>query len=319
MMRIVDFHCDTASELYLQHLDFERNPLSVDLSRARRYAAYVQAAAYFCPPELTDEEGYAYNTKVSDHFTEQAAEHHVPLVTDRTSLEDAVACGTPAFLPAIEDARILAGDLTRAEALFARGVRIATLLWRDETMIGGSFNTDAGLTPFGRDAVARFLELGIIPDVSHASVASFWDVAALCKTAGRPFIASHSNAFALTEHRRNLNDAQIRAIGETGGIIGVNLNPPFLSKADHADIADVCRHIRYLMNTGGERTVALGTDFDGIERTPEGLSSIADFPTLYLYMKENGFTPREIEALFFENGYRFLQENLPQTQKGVLL
>ena len=322
MMRIVDFHCDTASELYLQKLDLTQNPLSVDLARAREFSAYVQVAAYFCPPELSDEEGYTYITQLSRHFTQLTARCGIPLVTDRKALEDAVTRGIPAFVPAVEDSRILAGKPERADALFARGVRIATLTWRDEGVIGGSWNTHTGLTAFGKEAVMRFFELGILPDVSHASVPAFWDVVRLSKQAQKPFIASHSNAFALTPHCRNLTDAQIRAVGDAGGIIGVNFNPPFLSASDRADMGDICAHVRYLMNTGGERTIVLGTDFDGIESLPEGIGSIADFPTLYLYMKQNGFTPREIEALFFENGYRFLQENLPtkpQTQKGVLL
>jgi membrane dipeptidase len=191
------------------------------------------------------------------------------------------------------------------------GVRFATLLWRDESIIGGAWNTDVGLTPFGKEALDRFLALGIVPDVSHASIASFWDIATQCKASKKPFIATHSNAFAATRHKRNLLDEQIRAVAASGGVIGVNFNPPFLTCKSYATLDDVIAHVLHLTSVGGEGAIVLGTDLDGIDALPKTISNASDLVLLADTMKKSGFAERQIDRLFFENGHRFLIENLP--------
>ena len=85
-----------------------------------------------------------------------------------------------------------------------------------------------GLTPFGKEVVKAMWEVGMVVDVSHLSEAGFWD---LVRMGGGPIVASHSNARALCDHPRILTDDQIRAIAGTGGVIGVNFYPPFLTSS----------------------------------------------------------------------------------------
>ena len=94
-------------------------------------------------------------------------------------------------------------------------------------------------------------------------------------------------------------------------MIGVNLYPPFLTCANEATLSDVLAHIRHLMHVAGEEAVVLGTDLDGVDALPHPLSSVSDLWLLADMMKKSGFTARQIDRLFFENGHRFLIENLP--------
>lgn len=306
-MRLIDFHCDTPAELYKKRASLLENDLMVDLKKVASFDSYTQLAAVFYPPQLPDCDGMHYVRSVLAYLKQAGA----VIVGDRKALQHALSSKIPAFIPSIEDARILNSDLNNANALYEMGVRFATLLWRGESIIGGAWNTDTGLTPFGKEAVIRFLELGIVPDVSHASVASFNDMAMLCKARGKPFVATHSNAFSVTPHRRNLTDEQIKAIALSGGVIGVNLYPPFLTCEKQATLDDVIKHIRHLTSLGGEGSIVLGTDLDGVDALPKAISNVSDLSLLADIMKKSGFTARQIDRLFFENGHRFLIENLP--------
>lgn len=279
----------------------------VDLKKAEIFESYTQLAAVFCPPHLPDRDGMRFVRSVLTYLKSAGA----AVVCDRNAYHQAVLNQTPSFIPTIEDARVINGNLEYLNELYASGIRFATLVWRDKSIIGGAWNTDVGLTDFGKEAVASMLELRIVPDVSHASLSSFNDVALLCKARQKPFVATHSNAFSLTPHKRNLSDEQIRAIALSGGIIGVNLYPPFLTCESYATLADVMAHIRHLTAIGGEETIALGTDLDGVDALPKSIFNVSNLFLLADTMKKSGFTARQIDRLFFENGHRFLIENLP--------
>ena len=102
-----------------------------------------------------------------------------------------------------------------------------TLTWNYQNSIGcGALEEglEKGLTDFGIEVVKEMNTLGMIIDVSHLSESGFWDVK---KISSKPFIASHSNARALCNHPRNLNDKQLKAIAEIGGVAGITTYPPF--------------------------------------------------------------------------------------------
>lgn len=306
-MRLIDFHCDTPAELYKKKASLLENDLMVDLKKSASFDSYTQLAAVFYPPHLPDADGMYYVRSVLEYLKQTDA----MIIGDKKAFQHAVSNSIPAFIPTIEDARILNGELNNANLLYAMGVRFATLLWRDESIIGGAWNTDVGLSSFGKEALIRFLELGIVPDASHASIASFHNMAALCKARGKPFVATHSNAFSVTPHRRNLTDEQIRTVALSGGVIGINLYPPFLTCEKQATLDDVMAHIRHLTSVGGEGSIVLGTDLDGVDALPKTISNVSDLWLLAHTMKKSGFSARQIDLVFFENGHRFLIENLP--------
>lgn len=111
----------------------------------------------------------------------------------------------------------------------------------DETTHGDSL-PHKGLTDFGKKIVARMNELGMMVDVSHVGEQTFWDV---INTTTKPIIASHSNAWSLCPHRRNLKDAQIKAIAQNGGVIHLNFYAGFIdSTFDRKTAAFNQRHQR---------------------------------------------------------------------------
>ena len=118
------------------------------------------------------------------------------------------------------------------------------------------------MKPFGLEVVAKMDELGMVIDTSHLSEGGFWDVV---KHSKNPFMASHSCARALCDHRRNLTDEQLKALANKGGIVGVNYENSFLRKgSEMTDVSDIIWHMKHMVNVGGIDMVALGSDFDGI-------------------------------------------------------
>lgn len=112
---------------------------------------------------------------------------------------------TACFL-GIEGGKLLCGDISRLDVLYAAGARFFTLVWKDDCDIGGAHNTENGLTDFGRKALERLSALGMAVDLSHASDRMTEEATEICKSGKIPAIASHSSARAVTSHRRNLTD-----------------------------------------------------------------------------------------------------------------
>jgi len=146
-------------------------------------------------------------------------------------------------------------------------------------------------------------------DVSHASTEAFDDIARIALRRGRPLVASHSNARALTDHRRNLDDAQLRAIAASGGVVGLCFHEPFLRLgASRASALDVARHARHMTDVMGPTHVALGTDLDGLITPAEGLDSHAGIPALVEALRQEGIEGESLAGLLFDNATRVLSQ-----------
>ncbi len=185
---------------------------------------------------------------------------------------------------------------SRANA-FATGVQFA---------MPSSPDIGPGLTDAGVALVKACAELGIVVDLSHLNEKGFWDVARL--EAG-PLVASHSGAHAVAEASRNLTDAQLDAIGESDGLVGIVYATAFV-RPDFADDADtplsvIADHARYVADRIGARHVALGSDFDGAT-IPAPLGDVAGLPKLLDALRAVGFTEPELEAVAWSNWRRVL-------------
>jgi len=118
-----------------------------------------------------------------------------------------------------------------------------------------------GLSPFGKDVVAEMNRLGLMIDISHAADSTFYEV---LKYSTKPVIASHSSTRALCDHRRNLNDDQLRAIAAKGGVVQVCLYKEFINEdAEKASLSDAINHILHIIDIAGIDHVGIGSDFDG--------------------------------------------------------
>ena len=308
-MKLFDLHCDTALELWLQKQPLGDNPLHISIAKTAPYDAYIQIAAVWSDRRLDDEAAWRQYLAVSDAFAAEIARTPgARLAADADAIAAGAAAGERVFVPAVEDARLLGGDLSRLDTLAARGVRILTLLWGGESIIGGSHKTAAPLTDFGREVVRRCFSLGITPDVSHASRAAAAEVLDLAEAAGRPVVASHSNSYAVFPHSRNLTDAEFRRIAALGGVVGVSLAPNHLT--DGPCTADtVAEHMLHDLSLGREDVLCLGCDFDGITHAPEGLKDVSRLGALADALASRGVPPRVIDKIFFENAFRFAQRN----------
>jgi membrane dipeptidase len=166
-----------------------------------------------------------------------------------------------------------------------------------------------GLKPFGKDAVHRMNELGMVIDVSHLSDGGFYDVAAISE---KPFVASHSNCRTLSPHQRNLTDDMIRTLAEKGGIAGINFGPEFLNAT--TDIKEnsaklISAHARHFINVGGSDCVALGSDFDGIQGNLE-IGKVENMPLLFDQFSRDGLSDDIIEKIAWKNALRTLKNIL---------
>jgi len=256
----------------------------VSLERGGALERWGQVFAVFVPDTLHGQAAADYADHALDFFDSQKSE------IERVC--------TPIL--ALENGNALMGDLDRLDALYARGVRIITLTWNGANELGYGAHCDGspGLTDFGKAAVCRMFELGIIPDVSHLNEAGFWDVAELASARAKPFWATHSNCAAIQPHCRNLSDDQLRAVFACGGLVGLNLYTQFLGGAGTA--RDVARHLAHMMRLSGEDQAAPGSDFDGCEIHPS-LAGTERMEYLNGELERYGFTAAQREKFFWAN------------------
>ncbi len=232
----------------------------------------------------------------------------IEIVTDAPALARAFVADPIACILHLEGADCIGPDLLALDALYALGLRSLGLVWSRPTIFGDGVpfalgrdgDTGPGLTEDGKHLVARCRDLGVLIDTSHLTMKGFWDVA----EAGGPLVATHSNACAVLNTTRNLTDDQLRAIGETDGIAGLNFGTIFLDadawKTGKAPLVGCIRHLAHMVETAGEDHVALGSDFDGAP-LPDGITSAADLPVLVQAMTDAGFGQPLIAKITHEN------------------
>jgi membrane dipeptidase len=222
--------------------------------------------------------------------------------------------GPPLAVIHIEGAEAIDTSLEALDTWYAAGLRSIGPVWSRANAFGhgvpfispSSPDTGPGLTEAGVGLVRRCAELGILVDLSHLNEAGFWDVARLGLG---PLVASHTAAHALSPTTRNLTDAQLDAVGDTDGLVGIVFACPFL-RPDFADDADtpislIADHARYVADRIGTEHVALGSDFDGAT-IPDGVGDAAGLPRVIDALAAVGFTADELEAIAWRNWRRVL-------------
>ena len=241
----------------------------------------------------------------------------------------------------LEGADPLEGQAENLRHFHDLGVRLVIPAWDDNAFSGSSAGPGDGLTAEGFQLIELCQELGVMVDVSHASDAAFEQIRQLVRG---PFVASHSNCRALSPAPRNLTDAQIRALADRGGVMGINLAPDFLSPeylaawdavmapVRHADAATrqklreaagpqlrtiplpgldwIARHVRHAIAIGGEACIGLGGDLDGISFMPAGIDGVESYPLIPEALAAAGLTESQIEKVCWRNMARVFGEVL---------
>ena len=190
------------------------------------------------------------------------------------------------------------GNIVQAAALLKAGVKIFSPVWNISNSLCASCGNEGGLSAKGKDVIALAMESGVLIDISHASDSGAQDVFALAKQRKRAVVATHSLVRALCPSPRNLTDRQIKLIADSGGAAGVCF------VRDFAGRYPLSKHIKRMVDIGGEDCVAIGGDFFGCDDML--VKSVSDMP-VFLRALEKDFTPRQIEKLAFKNAFRLFE------------
>ncbi|MBV9338801.1 MAG: dipeptidase [Solirubrobacterales bacterium] len=222
--------------------------------------------------------------------------------------------GPPVAVLHLEGAEAIDPELEALDLWHEAGLRSLGPVWSRPNAFGHGVpfvspstpDTGPGLTDAGRALVRRCTELGILVDLSHLNEAGFWDVARLDPG---PLVASHSAVHAICPTSRNLTDAQIDAVGASGGLVGIVFAVAFL-RPDFADDPDtplslVAQHARYVADRVGVAHVALGSDYDGAT-IPAELGDVAGTPRLLEALRSVGFDDEELGRIAWGNWRRVL-------------
>lgn len=308
-MKLFDLHCDTAIRLLSHGQPLYDNDFHISVKKASFLENYAQVMAVFSQSHLSDREAYERFFAVVENLKKEELEcsGKVKIIKSASEIPSLWARGVIPMLIAVEDARLLEGDISRLDVLYENGVRLLTLNWGGTTCIGGAHDTHESLTDFGVRVVRRCFELGIVPDVSHASFEGTDACIEIAKELGRPIIASHSNSYSAFPHSRNLRDGNFKDIVALGGIVGISLCKDHLA-ADGASVDDVIRHIDRYLSLGGEKAVCLGCDLDGTQ-LPRGFSDLSDLRRIQDEMSRLGYSDETINNITYKNALEFAKNN----------
>lgn len=180
--------------------------------------------------------------------------------------------GVKSVVKGIENGYAIGLDIANVERFRKRGVAYMTLCHNGDNDLCGSARGEGehgGLTELGRETVMEMNRLGMMVDLSHASVHSFHDAIELST---KPIICSHTSSRALCNHPRNLDDDDLRLLAAGGGVSQVCIYSGFLRKEGEAGIQDVVNHIMHMIDVMGPDHVGIGTDMDG----GGGVNGLAD-------------------------------------------
>lgn len=317
---IIDGHCDTLLELDKSVLKrgkeerdfFNNDSTAITIEKMKRAKVDLQFMAVFVYPMLNPDFSLRRCLHYMDLFYRKIEENseHISVIHTYDDLIKNKKEGKISTLLALEGGDPLTDDIGILRMFYRLGLRCMTLTWNNRNNIAdgvGDATTGGGLTKFGREVVKEMNKLGIIVDVSHITEKGFWDV---INITDKPIIASHSCAYNLCGHIRNLKDEQIKAISKNNGVIGVNYCKSFLENdRDKANVKSIVNHIEYIANVGGIDCVGLGSDYDGA-KVPEDVSDISMIYKIKEEMAKRGFKDSEINKVMGNNFARVIKDVL---------
>lgn len=282
--------------------------------------------------------------KIVERMVTEAPDKFV-IALNPADVEKAFSEGKIALPLGMENGSPVSGDLANLDYFFERGIRYITLAHSKSNHISdSSYDVERkweGLSDFGKDAIRRMNELGIMVDISHVSDKAFWDV---MKISATPVIASHSSARKFTPgFERNMSDEMIKALATNGSVIMINYGSAFITeeankyrpardeaytkylakngledstelKAEFekeylddnpypfSDISDVLDHFDHVVKIAGIDYVGIGSDYDGVgDSLPTGLKDAASYTTLIAGLIDRGYSEEDIKKVLSGN------------------
>lgn len=254
--------------------------------------------------------------------------------------------GRIASLIGMEGGHAIEESLSLLRMFYELGARYMTLTHSD-TLSWADSATDeprhGGLTPFGEEVVREMNRLGMLVDISHVSADTMRDV---LRVSEAPVIASHSSAYAVAPHARNVPDDVLREMQGNGGVVMVNFFSGYVVpesarvmqemfdvrrrlreqydddreferayqawRDEHpiarGTVADVADHIDHIVKVAGIDHVGLGGDYDGVSTLPEGLEDVSCYPRLTQVLLDRGYSDDAVRKVLGQNILRVLRE-----------
>jgi membrane dipeptidase len=238
------------------------------------------------------------------------------LVETRTLRDYRVARerGAHAVFVSVQGLNAIESALGGIGAIPGGGIVRATLVHLTNSCYGTTsapfsrFRDDKGLTAAGRDVIAQMNAKRVFVDLAHIHERSFWDAVAVHDRT-QPLLATHTGVAGVKPHWRNLTDEQVKAIADTGGVVGIIFASEFLRrKGGPRDGAMIVEHLEHVMRVAGEDVPAIGTDFDGmITPPPDVASADTAFVGLVRLMLGRGWREERIRKILGGNFLRALE------------
>jgi membrane dipeptidase len=194
-------------------------------------------------------------------------------------------------------------DLDRVDLFHSMGLRSCQLTYNTKNHAGVGCWEEGGLTPFGRELIARMNARRLLIDLSHANMQTMAETVAASKA---PVIVSHTACMAVHTNRRNTTDANMKAVADRGGVIGICQMRPFLTTKKSDNLHAYFDHLVHAIRVAGVEHIAIGSDRDHrvITLSPEYLaelkkeegSQVVDSDLPYFIDELNG--PRRMEVVW---------------------
>ena len=321
-MKVIDMHCDTMKAILdnrdeNRYVNLKKNGFSVDIEKMKQGDYMLQVFAAFTNMGEGDTLVNCLRTIDLFHDEIKANSQDIGIVLSYDDILKNIEQNKMSALLSIEEGACCKGDLGILRNFYRLGVRMMTLTWNYENELGfpneiinNKLVCDRGLKDRGFEFIEEMENLGIIIDVSHLSDAGFYDILNNTK---KPFVASHSNARSICNHRRNMTDDMIKKLADRGGVMGLNFYSNFLNEntkfSDLSKLDDMIKHLKHIKNIGGIEVIGLGSDFDGIDCKVE-IENASKMQILAEKIKKEGFTEDEVEQIFYKNVLNLFKEIL---------
>ncbi|KAK2853935.1 hypothetical protein Q5P01_006596 [Channa striata] len=233
--------------------------------------------------------------------------------TSSQDIMEAFSMNKTASLIGVEGGHSIDSSLATLRIMYQLGVRYLTLThscntpWVDNWLVdtGSEPSQHNGLSPFGKEVIMEMNRLGMLIDLAHVTVTVMKQVLDMSKA---PVIFSHSSAYSVCPHKRNVPDDVLRRVNETGGIVMVNFYNDYVTCSRTAKLSDVADHFDHIKKVAGAGVVGFGGDYDGVTRVPEGLEDVSKVPNLVAELLRRGWTDEEVKAALGENLLRVMRE-----------
>ena len=304
-MYVIDSHCDSIER---------RRDLLIQKHNFSQKYPHLQFTAVFVAKDKSDViTAYDQTVDFIDYFNKSIKNERDKIckVTDFDGILAAFGQKKHAALLTIEGGAALSGNIDRLNEFYDIGVRFFGLAWHHSELAKSNRLVDGeaatGLTAFGKRVVKRADDLGMIIDVSHLSDKSFWDVASISK---KPIVATHSNFRAICNNSRNLTDEMALEIKRQGGMIGLNIYPPFI-KEKNAALKDIFTHIDHALESGLEDCLGFGLDIDGTYGAyPTGIDEKQSIHDKIIKQLLTRYPRAVVEKIAYKNYFEFLKKHL---------